>query len=81
MRLAGKGRIDMGYDADFTLVDPGATWCVDPIGLHDRHRLHAARRSRLRGQVMRTWVRGRNMFDRTANTMSDPGTAEVLKPA
>jgi allantoinase len=81
LRLTSKGRIEMGYDADVALVDPDATWCVDPITLHDRHRASPLAGRRLRGQVMRTWVRGHNMFDRTANSMRDPGTAQVLRPS
>ena len=35
----------------------------------------------LRGQVLCTWVRGRKVFDRTADWMADPGAANVLTPA
>jgi allantoinase len=60
-RLAGlprKGAIAPGFDADFAVVDPDATWTVDPAQLRQRHPLTPYAGQTLRGVVRETWLRG-----------------------
>jgi allantoinase len=60
-RLAGlsrKGAIEVGRDADFAVVDPDATWTVDPSQLRHRHPLTPYAGMTLRGVVRETWLRG-----------------------
>ena len=61
-RLAGlpaKGAIAPGFDADFAVVDPDATWTVDPARLRQRHLVTPYAGVTLRGVVRETWLRGR----------------------
>lgn len=77
--LRGKGRIAPGFDADLVLVDLDAGWSVGPDTLHNRHRRSPFAGTRLRGQVQRTFVRGRSVYDRRTGP-ADAGGAAVLRP-
>ncbi len=61
-RLAGltrrKGRIAPGYDADFAIWDPDASFTVDGSRLRHRHSLTPYEGRRLFGVVRRTLLRG-----------------------
>jgi allantoinase len=56
--LAHKGAIAPGFDADFAVIDPDATWTVDPAQLRQRHPLTPYAGQTLRGVVRETWLRG-----------------------
>ncbi|MDT0344043.1 allantoinase AllB [Streptomyces litchfieldiae] len=61
-RLAGlerKGAIAPGRDADFAVLDPEATFTVDPAALHHRNPVTAYAGRTLHGVVRATWLRGR----------------------
>lgn len=61
LRLAGKGRLAPGADADLALVDlPGVTE-VTPESLHQRHKHSPWIGRTLRGRIARTLVRGRTV--------------------
>ena len=66
-RLAGiesrKGAIAVGRDADLVLFDPDAAFVVDAAALRHRHPLTPYDRMALRGRVVRTWLRGRAIYD------------------
>ena len=66
-KLAGlddrKGRIALGYDADFAVWDPDAEWTVDASQLQQRHKLTPYAGRRLRGLVRTTFVRGTRVWD------------------
>ena len=56
-RLAGKGRLEVGADADLALVQIGGE---HPVGeLRDRHRANPFAGRRLGARVVRTLLRGR----------------------
>jgi allantoinase len=67
-RLAGidarKGRIAIGYDADFVIWDPDEEAVVDPAALHHRHPVTPYAGRRLRGVVRQTILRGEVIFDK-----------------
>jgi dihydroorotase-like cyclic amidohydrolase len=57
-RLAHKGAVAPGYDADLALVDVGADWTVAPETLHCRHRRSPFLGRTLPGVVVATIVGG-----------------------
>lgn len=64
-RLAGlvrKGALAPGFDADFTVFDPDATWTVTTDDLHFRHKLSPYLGAHLHGRVHETWLRGVCIF-------------------
>ena len=56
--LRRKGRIAVGYDADFAVFAPDADFTVDPARLHHRHPVTPYAGRRLRGVVRGTLLRG-----------------------
>lgn len=65
-RLAGcgarKGRLEVGYDADFVVFDPETEFTVTEDRLHHRHPVSPYLGERLRGLVKRTYLRGKVVF-------------------
>ncbi|MFI6680024.1 allantoinase AllB [Kribbella sp. NPDC050470] len=53
-----KGRIETGYDADFCVFAPDATFVVDASTLHHKHAITPYDGRRLDGVVRSTWLRG-----------------------
>lgn len=60
--LRSKGRLEPGADADLTLIDPEATWTVDPAGFRSRGRSTPFEGMTLRGRVRHVLVGGRVCF-------------------
>jgi allantoinase len=61
-RLAGKGRVEVGADADVVLVDVNAEHTLRAEDLHYRHQVSPYIGMTLRGQVVRTYVGGRMIY-------------------
>jgi allantoinase len=57
-----KGRIAPGYDADFVIFDPDATFVVKRDTLYHRHPLTPYLDMTLRGVVRQTFLRGRPVY-------------------
>jgi allantoinase len=56
--LLHKGRIEIGYDADFSVVAPDETFVVDVHTLHHKNALTPYDGRSLDGVVRSTWLRG-----------------------
>ena len=56
--LARKGRIALGYDADFVVFAPDAAFVVDAAALHHRNPVTPYAGRALAGTVRATWLRG-----------------------
>jgi allantoinase len=63
VRLSNKGQIAVGKDADFAVFDPDATFTVNPISLHHRHKLTPYAGETLSGVVRQTYLRGRLIYN------------------
>jgi allantoinase len=61
-RLKDKGRVDVGYDADLTLVDPNESFTLGAAELQQRHKISPYIGSAFRGMVRRTIRRGETIF-------------------
>lgn len=61
-RIAGKGKIAPGYDANLALVDLDAMFTLAPKHLHQRHPLSPYLGAHFRGRVERTLLRGQTIF-------------------
>lgn len=62
-QVARKGRLAVGYDADFCIVDADATHTVTRESLFQRHGLSPYVGSTFRGSVRRTVLRGQTIFE------------------
>jgi allantoinase len=60
--IAGKGRIEVGADADLALVDFSATYTVERDKLFQRHRLSPYAGACFHGVVRRTLAGGKTIF-------------------
>ena len=78
LRLARKGRIAVGYDADVTLVDMSQRWTLTDGELRYRHRISALVGQPMRGAVRRVLSRGRTVIadgeimENVRGTLLDP---------
>ena len=60
--LRQKGRIDIGYDADFCVFAPDDAFVVDVHRLHHKNAITPYDGRPLAGRVRSTWLRG-NQID------------------
>jgi allantoinase len=61
-RIAGKGELAEGLDADIVLVDVGERWTLEPGGLYQRHEISPYLGRTFCGRVKRTIRRGETIF-------------------
>ncbi len=61
--LEGKGGLEVGQDADFTLVDLGTEEIIETESLHYRHKQTPYAGRKLRARVIRTVRRGETIFE------------------
>lgn len=78
-RLAAKGRLESGADADLVLVDMNAADEVSAEHLHYRHRHSPFVGRTLSARVVRTLVRGRTVFSN--GRLIGPPAGRLLIPA
>lgn len=74
-----KGRIAVGSDADFTLIDPNATYKIDDESLFYKNKWSPYRGLEVQGRIMRTIVRGATVFA-DGQILSEPGFGEQILP-
>jgi allantoinase len=74
-----KGAIVEGFDADFVVWDPEATFVVDPARLRQRHKCTPYAGRLLKGVVHETYVRGRLVYggSATRSRAASPGSETV----
>ena len=76
--FSGKGRLEVGSDADLALVDLGSSFVLQTEDLFYRHKMCPYVGRTFRGRVVRTIVRGTTVF-RDGRIVSDP-VGNLLKP-
>ncbi|MEU6120126.1 allantoinase AllB [Streptomyces sp. NPDC047117] len=76
--LDRKGAIAPGRDADFAVVDPEATFTVDPAHLQHRNKITAYAGKTLHGVVRSTWLRGQKIND--AGDLTAPAGELLVRP-
>ncbi len=72
-RLATKGAIAAGRDADLVVFDDGATLTVTPESIQHRHRVTPYAGETLRGRVQATYLRGRRVAEAGRMVANDLG--------
>ncbi|HLG59840.1 MAG TPA: allantoinase AllB [Vicinamibacterales bacterium] len=77
-RIAGKGSIAVGHDADLALVALNECCTLEPRHLHQRHKLSPYCGHTFRGVVRRTVRRGETIFD--AAYAVGPGMGRFVRP-
>ncbi len=78
-RIARKGQIAPGNDADLTLVDLSGSYTLGDRDLHQRHALSPYVGSKFRGVVRRTLRRGETIFRDGAITAQSKGA--LVRPS
>jgi allantoinase len=78
-RLAAKGRIAAGYDADLTLIETGTAHEVTAEALLSRHPVTPYIGRVLRARVRRTILRGTTIF--SGNRVTSPPRGRLLRPS
>jgi allantoinase len=63
--IGQKGAFTAGADADLAVFDPDAQWTITEDQLHFRHKLSPYLGAQVRGQVLETWLRGRQVYTRS----------------
>jgi allantoinase len=72
-----KGMIAAGYDADLVVWNPVASFRVEPVMLHHRHKLTPYAGQTLSGVVEQTYLRGEKIYDK--GKFSEKPTGVMLK--
>ena len=78
-RIAGKGSLKVGFDADLTLLDLREPFTLEAADLHQRHKISPYIGRSFRGRVRRTIRRGETIFDAGRITARGPG--RLVRPS
>ena len=78
MLFTEKGRLEVGRDADFALVDLRGVSTLRPQDLFYRHKVSPYVGRSFQGKVIRTVVRGTTVF-RDGKVVSEP-VGKLVKP-
>ncbi len=75
-----KGALAVGADADFSVFDPGEKWVVHGGDLQTAANLCPYEGMTVTGRVVRTFVRGREVFNRDG-VVAEAGYGRFVRPA
>ena len=77
-KIPGKGKIEVGFDADFALVDLKASFAVAKEDLLYRHKQSPYIGRALTGRVVQTILRGKTIYK--DGKIVSPPTGRLIKP-
>ncbi|WP_051404926.1 dihydroorotase [Bacillus cihuensis] len=75
--IPGKGQISVGFDADFTVIDPNQKTVIDQNSFKSFSKLTPFDGQELNGKVISTIVRGEEVFD-GENVTQKPGFGKFV---
>jgi dihydroorotase (multifunctional complex type) len=75
--LARKGRIAPDYDADLTIVDPGAEWTIGEQPLFTKCDWSPFEGHKVKGRVERVFLRGQEVYTR-GRVLAQPGYGQAV---
>lgn len=75
-----KGELKVGYDADFVVFDPEASFTLHNSELFFKNKLTAYEGREFQGKVMKTIVRGNTVFDSKSGLSQNPMGKLILEP-
>lgn len=79
-RLAEKGLLAPGYEANLVLVDPNAEWTIGERPFYTRCGWSPFAGRKVRGRVERVFLRGRLAYD-AGRLLLEPGSGRLIRPA
>ena len=81
-KLAGlskyKGQLSAGYDADLVVWSPEELADTSPENLQHKHKVTPYAGMQLRGRVVATFVRGRQVFDAEGGPWTGPACGKAV---
>lgn len=76
-----KGSIEIGKDADFVLLDPGAQTEIHGSDFLSKGKVTAFEGQIFQGRVQKTIVRGNVVYDADKGILADPGYGQFIRPS
>lgn len=76
-KIHNKGKIKVGYDADFTIIDPKQEFYIDGNSLQSNAKLTPFHNKKGKGKVVQTIVRGESVFD-GSKVVVEPGYGKFV---
>jgi len=74
-----KGAIQIGYDADFTIIDLDKEWTVEPSKLMSKGKYSPLAGKTLRGKIYMTIIRGELVYKDDEGVIGEKGFGELVK--
>jgi allantoinase len=74
-----KGAIQIGYDADFTIIDLDKEWTVEPSKLKSKGKYSPLAGKALRGKIYMTIIRGELVYKDDEGVIGEKGFGELVK--
>ncbi|MGC9315061.1 MAG: dihydroorotase [bacterium] len=76
-----KGSIGIGKDADFAVIDPSSKWLVRGADFLSMGKITPFEGMVFEGQVVKTFLRGKQIYDVENGILTNPGTGKFLRKA
>lgn len=77
-QIPDKGKIKVGFDADFTVIHPKKEWIIDGNKFKTRSKITPYQGKKIIGKVVKTIIRGRPVYD-GKEVLVNPGFGKFIK--